>query len=416
MRILFVTPYLPTPIRVRPYNFIKSLNKLGHKIYLVCLVQKKDESSDIENYCEKVKKIYLSKFSSYINCLLNLFSGAALQSVYCFSGKMSGAVREVLKEEKFDVIHVEHIRGSHFLPEERFVPAVFDSVDCISFLYEQFALNPRQPFLKKVINKIEAQKLKGYEGRQAERFDAVCITSEKDKQELLKLNNNLKIKVVTNGVDLEYFKPSGKESGKKETQNTKHEKKVVFTGKMSYFANEDAVMWFASEVWPLLKQSAAKLYIVGNEPGKRVKSLAGEDIVVTGYVPDLRDYIAGASVVIAPTTVGAGVQNKVLEAMAMGKAVVATSKACSALEGVVNCSWLVDTDTDYQSPVINYSNIVIANTAEDFAKVVMELLKNEELATKLGENARKYVEENHRWLDKAKQLEELYKSVTITSS
>ncbi len=406
MRILFITPYLPTPIRVRPYNFIKSLNKLGHKIELVCLVQRKDENSDIENYCEKVKKIYLGKFRSYINCLLNLFSGAALQSVYCFSKEMSEAVRQVLKKEKFDVIHVEHVRGSHFLPKERSIPAVFDSVDCISFLYEQFALNPGQPLLKKVINKIEAQKLKRYEGKQAARFDAVCVTSEKDKQELLKLNNSLKIKVVTNGVDLEYFKPvvRSQDLGLKE-------KNIVFTGKMSYFANEDAVMWFVSKVWPLLKHAKVKLYIVGNEPGERVKSLAGEDIVVTGYVPDLRNYIAKASVVIAPTTVGAGVQNKVLEAMAMGKAVVATSKACSALEGVINCSWLVDTDTDYQSPVINYSNIVIADTAGDFAKVVMKLLNDEELARRLGENARRHVEEKHRWLNKARQLEEVYMNV-----
>lgn len=426
MKILFITPYVPSLIRVRSYNFIKALHARGHEIHLAGLVQDKqdlDAVGDIGRYCRKVHTVYLHRYRSFLNCLIYLPTKVALQSAYCFSGKMKRQISSILEKESFDVIHLEHIRAAGLLPPSK-VPAVFDAVDCISFLYRQFAENKRQNMVKRIIAGIEAWKLKRYEPLQAARFDRVCITSEKDRQELLNLNGALKVEVVVNGVDLKYFRSS--ENGIKEIKNErypaesrslpqdcyagqeliqKEEKRVVFTGKMSYFANEDAVRWFVKEVWPIIKHSpvashqlAVKLYIAGSEPGRKIRRLVREDVVVTGFVPDLKKYIAAADVIIAPVTVGAGVQNKVLEAMAMSKAVVATSMAVQALQ--VSSMKKLDT--------VNEENICVADSPLEFAVMLAGLLRNEQLVEKIGCNARRYVETNHNWGEKAAQLEEIY--------
>jgi len=164
---------------------------------------------------------------------------------------------------------------------------------------------------------------------------------------------------------------------------------------MSYYANESAAVFFCKEVLPLIKKEIpeVKLYIVGNNPSNKVKCFDGEGVKITGYVPDIRTYMARTKIAVSPTTVGAGIQNKVIEAMAMGKPMVATSKACQALS------------------VINNEHLLIADEPEEFAEAVVQLLRDDDLAVALSREARKYVEKYHCWEEKAKQLERIYSNL-----
>jgi len=387
MRILFICPYSPSLIRFRSYNFIKALARQGHEISLLCLVYDKKERENTEQlrrYCRSIETVYLGPYRSLLNCLLYAPSSVALQSAYCFSGTFSSAVRSALDNRQFDVVHVEHIRAAYALPDgARSVPALFDSVDCISSLYRQFA-HDRPSQVGRLIAAIEARKLCRYEPDQASRFDRVIVTSENEKSELRRLAPHLSIDVVSCGVDLEYFdKPEELgESGK-----------IVLSGKMSYYANEAAARFFCSDVFPLIasREPRATLTIVGSSPSKLVQRYGrAAGVTVTGYVPDIRPHVRAARVAVCPITVGAGIQTKVLEAMAMGRPVVATSKACRALS------------------VNNGEHLLIADKPDEFADAVVRLIHDDELAETLGRNGRAYVETQHNWDDKARQLIDAY--------
>jgi len=398
MRILFVCPYSPSLIRFRSYNFIKALAGQGHDISLLCLVHDKEElenAQQLRPYCRSVKTVYLSPYRSMLNCLLCAPSSVALQAAYCFSRAFSAAVSSALGSRQFDVVHVEHIRAAYALPEgARSIPAIFDSVDCISSLYKQFA-HDRPSLAGRLVAAVEARKLLHYEPNQASRFDRVIVTSENEKSELKRLAPHLNVDVVACGVDLEYF---GKRDGLGEYG------KIVLSGKMSYYANEAAARFFCSHVFPLVvsREPRATLTIAGSSPSKLVQRYGrAAGVTVTGYVPDIRPYVHAARVAVCPITVGAGIQTKVLEAMAMGRPVVATSKACRALS------------------VKNGEHLLIADKPDEFANAVVRLIHDDELAETLGRNGRAYVEQYHNWNDKARQLIDAYQkaraSVCVTT-
>jgi len=161
----------------------------------------------------------------------------------------------------------------------------------------------------------------------------------------------------------------------------------------SGWANDSAAMFLCEEVMPRVKECEpnATLTIAGSAPSKHVRRHGtGRGIEVTGHVPDIRTCLRNARVAACPVKVGAGVQNKVLEAMAMGKPVVATSKACQALS------------------VVDGEHVLIADGQEEFAEALLRVIRDDDLAAKLGRNAREYVDKHHNWNEKARQLEETY--------
>lgn len=386
MRILFIAPYLPSLIRVRPFNFIKALARREHRISLLCLVQSRNEVNDldhVESYCEKVETVYLHRMRSIANCLVYSPFPVSLQAAYCFSSRMNEKVTQALQDHQFDVVHLEHIRAAHFLRSGMDVASVFDAVDCITSLYEQFSQH-KPSWLGRWTSGVEYRKLRGHEPKEASKFDRVVVTSRKDKEDLQELAPALSVDVISNGVDMEYFRPS---DGIVETAS------IVFSGKMSYYANESAATFLCDEVMPRVKASepGATLTIAGSSPSKRIQRYAiGHGIEVTGHVPDMRVCLRNARVAACPVSVGAGVQNKVLEAMAMGKPVVATSKACQALS------------------VVDGEHVLIADQQEDFAEALVRIIRDDDLAGRLGRNGREYVDNNHNWNEKARQLEETY--------
>jgi len=388
MRILFITPYVPSLIRVRPYNLIKHLAKRGHRINLISLYSSACERRDAEtakSYCERIEIVFFPKQRSFLNCFKALPTFVPLQAAYCFSSEMGRAIKRALDTEPFDIVHVEHLRAAHFGLDISY-PRIWDAIDSISLLSKQAAKNNPSALIK-LLAKFELARTRRYEAAMLQQYDRTIVTSPIDREALRELGPNAQIMVVPNGVDLEYFTPR---------DQPREPDSIIMTGKMSYHANVAAALYFCQEILPRiwLYKPHTKVYIVGNNPPKSIKKLACDKrIIVTGFVSDMRSYLARAVVSVAPIVYGVGIQNKVLEAMAMGIPVVATSQACAALE------------------VTNGQDVFIADEPSQFAQQVLKLLETPELRKRIGSNGRRFVEENHDWRLIVQSLEEIYEEV-----
>ncbi len=389
MRILFVTPYVPSPIRVRPFNLIKSLSAL-HDISLVPLVcdeYEREMLQDIANYCISVDPVYLPKWLAYANCLQALPTMTPLRVAYYKSSEFARRIVQVMNEWAIDVVHAELIKSvpalQAVLAQEN-IPVLFDAVDCISAYLEQQCKLARSP-LEKAFIYTELKKMRRYEPRVLSALNRVVITSAYDRDYLIALGEQPDhIQVVKNGVDTEYFTPPTSPRAKDS---------LVFCAKLDYYPNSQAVLDFCQNVLPLIWKQCpqVRLTIVGNGPPASVRALSIDNrISVIGYVPDTRPYLGGASVALAPLKVAVGIQNKVLEALAMGTPLVATPASCRALQ------------------VSDGKHLLMAEEKQAFADAVLKLLEDPFLAQNLGIAGRQYMKEHHGWMDAANTLSDLY--------
>ena len=388
LRILFVAPYVPSPIRVRPYQFVRHLARAGHAVTVVALsdgLPSEQALSELREVCAAVHVVPHARWRAAAQCLLALPTPTPLWAAYCRSAPMARLLQELAVSGNFDVAHVEHLRAAHFAPALRGLPAVFDAVDCITALRRQMLDQPGGA-AKKLVSGEEWVKLRRYEPKAYRPYARVVVTSRHDADELIKLDARMPVRVVPNGVDLEYFRPNGL---------APEPDSLVFSGKMSYHANEDAASFLATEVLPRLRKHrpAATLTIAGSGPSPALRALADRDagIAVTGYVDDLRPYLQQALVAVCPMRIGVGIQNKALEAMAMARPVVCSPLVSRALSGAVRDG-----------------TVHVAATADEFALYCAQLLSRPDQARRAGVAARRYVEEYHRWSCAAEALVELY--------
>lgn len=388
MNILFIAPYVPSRIRVRPFQLIKGLAR-RHCVYVIALGEMGGtEPNGAEELAEMVEQFQVvphSKLRGYWQSLMALPSRYPMCAAFCRSSAMEKAVEELMSEVSFDLMHVEHLRAAHFAPSPSSIPVLFDSVDCLTGLFRQMAGSKKNP-LSKFIAMEEAWCLRWYEPRALRRLDRLIVTTAMEQRELTMLDPGLDVDVVPNGVDVEYFSPLG---------SRKKPGRVVFSGKMSYSPNAQAVTWFAQNVFPTLQEAVpdAEFVIVGSDPGPQVRKLAeAPGVTVTGYTSDIRPYLDSASVAVAPMQVAVGVQNKVLEAMAMALPVVATSIACRSLGS--ECPGVIEADAP-----------------EDVIEQVVRLINTPERAADLGQMGRKEVVAKFSWQSSVEKLEMLYEEM-----
>jgi glycosyltransferase involved in cell wall biosynthesis len=235
---------------------------------------------------------------------------------------------------------------------------------------------------------VQWQKLVSYERRICRMADRVVAVSEADRKALQMILPDLAVAVVPNGVDLEFYRPGIVPPLAEARTHT-----LVFTGKMDYRPNVDAVLWFADAVLPLILAQApdTRFYVVGQQPHERLARLAERPgITLTGRVPDTRPYIAAAGVYIVPLRIGGGTRLKVLEAMAMGQAIVSTRLGCDGFDF-----------TDGRE-------VLFADEPAAFAEAVLDLFRDREQAAVLGQTARAFVETHYGWDAIVPRLEALY--------
>ena len=401
MHVQFIVPYTPNLIRTRPYNLIRCILKLGHLVSVCTLwsdESEKENLAELSRLGVQVVAQQQSRQRSLWNCLLALPTPSPLQAVYSWNpslAKQTATLLECNAEPAVDVIHVEHLRGARYglFLKARFpgTPVVWDSVDCISYLFKQASDQSRSGF-GKLITRFDLTRTRRYEGQLPGQFDHVLITSGVDRQALLELIPKqtvaAPVSVLPNGVDWDYF---SQDQGVNREPAT-----LILSGKMSYHANVTMAMYLMNQIMPRVwaKRSEARLLIVGKDPPASVRGLADHPAVtVTGTVPDFRPYLQRASIAVVPLLYGAGIQNKVLEAMASGTPVVSTPPAVLTLDA--------EPDRD----------LLIAQTPEEFSEKIIYLIENPQLRSQIGSAGRRYVENNHQWVKIAERLEGVYDEV-----
>lgn len=398
LRILFVAPYVPSLLRVRPYHFVRQLSQRGHRVTVVAACTSPDEgaaATALRPQCERIATVHVSPALSLWNCVRRWQTGAPLQGLYLTVPAFEAAIeKERHAGGPYDVVHIEHLRAARAGIRIRGAPCVYDSVDCITRLLEN-AATMAASWSVRVAARLDMRRTARFEGQLSRQFDRILITSEGDRQALVDLGDRYgpvpsgaaAITVVPNGVDLDYFRP---------TDAPRDAASLVYLGRMRYHANVTAVVHLVRDIMPRIwaQRPEVRLTIVGAEPPAVIRRLAQrhpQRVAVTGYVPDARPFLARATASLSPVVYAAGIQNKVLESMAMGTPVVATAAVCGALR----------VDHDQQ--------LLIAPAAGQFADQVLRLLGDAALQRRLASNARRYVEVEHDWRTMTARLEDIYR-------
>jgi polysaccharide biosynthesis protein PslH len=393
MKLAYVVPYVPNLIRTRPYNLIHQFVALGHEVSVFTLGYGEQDRMDLEFLRSKVACVYYEEqpvWYSLWNSLITLPSRRPLQTIYSWNPRLAKQlIRLLIVPGGFDIVHVEHLRGSYYgqyvkskLPH---VPVVWDSVDCISYLFEQASAYGTGGLFGRFITRFELGRTRRMEGRLIGEFDHVLVTSETDRKSLLGLvspgSKPPPVSVLPNGVDLEFFHPNPKIQRDDET--------LVFSGKMSYHANISMVKYLIAEIMPRVweKRPKVRLVIVGKDPGADIRALGIDPrITVTGTVDDIRPYLWEAAVAVVPLVYGAGIQNKILEAMACGTPVITTSRTLSSLH------------------VVPGRELVVADGAEEFSEAILDLLDNPGKRLDISVTGSAYVRKSHSWASIAQKV------------
>ena len=374
-RMLFISHRVPYPPnrgeRVRAFHEIVALSKRFRVTVAAPAHAKSDaESAPLREWCEKVITGPGGGTLGLVKGAWRLLRGGSVTEGFFDSRSLRGKVLAEAEREPFDLVMAY---SSGVLPLALTVPAprhIIDLVDVDSAKWASYAEESNWP--KNWLYRRESRGVRRLELTALERCDAVLLVTDAEARALGVRSE--KLLVVGNGVDTEYFAP--------QPGTPLNGRSLVFTGSMDYRPNIEGVCGFVKDVWPGLKSRMPDLSftIVGRNPSKAVRCLERTPGVrVTGSVPDVRPYLATATVAIAPLRIARGIQNKVLEAMAMGRAVVASGPVLEGLDVSVG------------------THVLQADTPAEWQDRVVELLSNRDLRNRIGQSARKCVETSYGW-------------------
>lgn len=391
MKILFVANRVPYPPfrgdKLKIYNLAKRLS-VHHEIYLITFAESKEDY----NYGEELGKLFkqvhiisLPKWQSYLNCLIAIFSNIPFQVAYFKSRKMNRLVIDFLSKNKIDVIHTQHLRMAQFTSDIQ-MPKILDLPDAFSLYWKRRIENQQNP-IKRFFEKIEYKRLYKFEGKIVKKFNLGLVCSREDLNYMKQEHGSEKIDLLRNGVDLDTFKSDGHDYSNNST--------LLFTGNMDYAPNVDAVGYFVKDIFPSIasKFPNVKFIIAGQRPVKQVLDLKAKNIEITGFIPDLKVMYQQAAIVVSPLRFGAGTQNKVLEAMAMGIPVVSGNIGFEGLE------------------IKNGEGVFLEINSNGFANKVIELLQSESLRQHTGTKGNLVAKEKFSWDIIALQLEDYCNTV-----
>lgn len=392
MKILFLanrTPYPPyRGDKLKIFNLAKRLCK-EHELHLLTFAQSEEDftyKEELEKYFKEVHLVSLPKWKSAVNCLRAGWKRIPLQVLYFWSKEMKEKLDEVMSVNKFDAIHVQHLRMSPYLCDNTSVPRILDLPDAFSLYWKRRAEAETNPF-KKVFNSIEYKRLLDYEKLMIGKYNLSLVCSFEDLEYLQQVHQLDNVRLLPNGVDTNTFKAVG--------HDYSHNRTILFTGNMDYAPNIDAVQYFVEEIFPTVRKEHpdVEFVIAGQRPVKKVSDLASDKIKVTGFVKNLAEVYNSASVVVAPLRFGAGTQNKVLEAMAIGVPVVCTEVGFKGLG------------------VLSGDGVVMRMDKEGFAKEVIKLLNSEDYRRRTGEKGVEVINQKYDWDIVASSLEGYFMSL-----
>lgn len=357
MNILIVTPRIPYPPhrgdKLKIFNLASYLRK-NHKVKILTFAQGKGDAQNAVELKEKgfdVEFVNLPLIKSVFSVLLAIFSKIPFQTAYFKSGKMRSLLLKELNETNYDLVYFHLIRSAQYADEveKKGTKMIIDFTDSVSLYLKRYIKVLKNPF-RKLFFFWELKKIENYESI-GNKFEAVYVCSETDRKNLEKRIDSKKIKILSNGVDLTTFEPK---------DIPFESDRIIFTGNMPYFPNYDAVDHFVKDIYPevLKHKSNAKFYIVGQKPPSFIKNLVNDNIIVTGFVDDIRAEYLKSVVNIAPIRFGAGTLNKIIESLVLGVPVVASSLSVAGMSRELK------------------KFVLVAESDNDFAEKILEVLAN----------------------------------------
>jgi polysaccharide biosynthesis protein PslH len=401
IKILILTPQLPYPphqgTSLRNYHIIRGLAQ-NHEVTLLTFVepgQATDEETlrPLTSLCQHIERVAAPQRTSFTRSRQLLTSRLPDMAHRLYTPMFAIRLRHLLEQTQFDVVQVEGIELARYMttvkensPHSRLI---FDNHNAETELQqrnlETDRANPKR-WLAALYSQIQVGRLARFERWAIETADATAAVSDTDREHLQKLAPNAPITTIPNCIDVTAYADNGIE----ETIPFD----LMFSGKMDYRPNIDAVLWFAEAVWPRLKAERPQTTwaIVGQKPHERLAHLADLDgVTVTGWVESIRPYLSGASLFIMPFRIGSGTRLKLIEAMAAGKAIVSTPVGAEGF------------------PVTHQQEVWLAETEEEMVTAVLHLLDNPQTKTRLGQQARQFAQQ-YDWRVVIPAFDKLYKT------
>ncbi|HEX9946610.1 MAG TPA: TIGR03087 family PEP-CTERM/XrtA system glycosyltransferase [Allosphingosinicella sp.] len=378
--ILFLAHRIPFPPdrgdKIRTFHELRHLAGLG-RVHLACLADDEADAANLAGLREALgpalgeAHVEVRRTTRVVAGARALLEGKPASLTLFDSLALRGFVERMLASGRISTIFAFSGQMAQFVPEDVQARFVMDFGDVDSAKFESYgaeggAMAP--------VHRREGRMLAAFERSVAARADVSLFVSDAEA-DLFRRRSGLAaadIRALQNGVDLDYYDPAARFPALAERGPL-----IVFTGQMDYAPNIDAVRWFAGEVMPMLPK--ARFAIVGRKPPEAVRRLAGPRTIVTGSVPDVRSWLAAADVVAAPLRIARGIQNKVLEAMAMARPVVASPAAFEGIEAEPG------------------RHLLVADGAEAQAEAIAGLLEDRERAEAMGQGARRRMEQVYRW-------------------
>ena len=399
MKILFLSPTVPFPLtdggRIRVFNLLKQIAKKSDITLLALETQPTDEAGVAELQQLGVQ-VYLVRNAPTLprvslRTLINAFCRRQPITVARYNLPVyRQRFRELIATEDYDLVHYEMFHTAQFYTETD-LPGVLSQQNVDSEIWRRLCDETANPFYK-FVYWTQQLAFQRYERVLSPKFDAVTCTSDIDAAVFHRHCAAHTLTIIPNGVDVTHFQPDFT------TEAPAH---LIYIGSMDWYPNEDAVAFFADEILPGIRNKVpdVQFSIVGGNPSSRVQKLAERDaVVVTGRVPEIKPYFAEATVFVVPLRIGSGTRLKILEALAMGKAIVSTSVGAEGLD-------LKDGE-----------EIFIADEAKPFAEAVTRLLTDPALRRRIGENGRARVEKDYDWRSIGAKLHQRYTEIIKRAS
>jgi len=391
MKILISLSRFPYPTekgdKVRAYYQIKELSR-NNEIFLVCLSEfkiKEEHLAMVRPYVKEVNIIHISLLKRIINLFFGIFNSLPMQVNYFKSHQMKGIISDWCQKFKIDVCYVQLIRIAENIPKIPQVVFFLDYMDAFSEGTRNRSL--KSSFFKRIIYKLESQRLKNYEKQVTNRFEGLSVITEAEAGFLPEDAQN-KLIITPNGVSDHFFNyPLLGWADKKYD--------IIFSGNMQFVPNIQAALYLVKKVLPLIIRDfpTIKICIAGVDPVSEIKALACNNVVVTGFVEDLGEIMSQSKISVAPMFSGSGLQNKLLENMAVGIPLITSPLSAAPIHALKD------------------KHLLVASDEVEFAENIKKLLNNEEYANELGREGQRFVKLNFRWETYNERLENAFKKL-----
>ncbi len=378
MNILYLCHRFPYPPKrggkIRPFNMIRHLQAAGHQVTVCSLARSAAEAEEgrgIAPHCTAFHMGRVQEPLQFARMIVRLPLSTPSSMGYFYSGELAAKVRQLLAAQRWDLIFVHCSSVAQYVEHVSGIPKILDFGDMDSQKWLEYAHYKRFPL--SLGYTLEGSKMLRAEKRLARRFDLCTATTRAEWQTLEGYGTGAATDWFPNGVDAQFFSP---------TDGSYDADTVSFIGRMDYYPNQECMQRFCAQVWPLLRQQRPqmKLLIVGADPSAAMQALGKlPGVTVTGSVPDVRPYIRGSALMVAPLAIARGTQNKILEAMAMGVPVVTSTAAAGG----------VDAESE--------RHLLVADTPQDIAAAVLRVTGNPAERQRLAVAGRERMLSHHAW-------------------